>query len=148
MFGSNVIKGTSFNKLDSKCRILLPKFTYAETGDSVVLCHDEKNRFIDVFSSEYYESKLEKYTSIADKTLIADNAERVLKIRNKMLSDFQKKSSVDKRRRINIGSRLVEMFVEGETAVIVGMTNRVRIFATENDYNQYIKKLIREEDIK
>ena len=127
MFGSIPIFGNSENKIDSKGRIFLPKFTDAEENDQLVIQRGNGNFYVIVNCSKVEsEIKLLKKDSKEDKIAL-------------LTSSIVALVKVDKQRRIHFNPD--EKFAIDRKVCIHGNYDSVQIFSSKEDYNEYITTL-------
>lgn len=103
MFGEHSIYGQSTVHVDSANRIILPKFTYAEEGDSLLIT--DEGEYLTVHSEKEFEEKLKQ------KELDLEEASyRIKKAKKRELlilySSILKRVTCDKQGRITLGNAI------------------------------------------
>ena len=101
MFGEESIYGQSIIHLDDKKRIILPKYTYAEAGDKLLVIND--GEYLSIHSEQEFEEKLrQKELELEKSNLKLKNAKkRELLI---LYSSILKRVTCDKQGRITLGN--------------------------------------------
>ena len=127
MFGSVPIFGNGEYTLDSKNRLFIPSFTYAEENDQLIIQKGNDNFYI-IANASAYEKKI--------KTLKETNAEDKISI---LTSSIVALVKVDKQKRImtNFG----ENFAIDRKVFIHGNYDNIQVFSSKSHYEAYIDKL-------
>ena len=101
MFGEQSIYGQSNVRIDDKNRIILPKYTYAEAGDKLLVIND--GEYLSIHSEQEFEEKLrQKELELEKSSLKQKNAKkRELLI---LYSSVLKRVTCDKQGRITLGN--------------------------------------------
>lgn len=100
MFGEGNIYGQTSVTLDSKDRIVLPTFTYAEHEDELLVINKEDYLYV------CKEEKIENIVSNLEQKYIYSNLDEKKQIELRLLKIYRsilKKVEVDKQKRINLG---------------------------------------------
>ena len=112
MFGEKNIYGQINLKLDDKNRIILPKFTYRETGDSLVIVKNKESNSYDIYKTEVFDEKLQDQINYLEdklkKTIDDKKREQIQKLLNELYDSILVKTTCDKQGRIVITSILDE----------------------------------------
>ena len=101
MFGEQSMYGTSTVHIDDKNRIILPKRTCAETGDSLLIVKEDEG--ISIHSEQEFEAKIkqkEEELERASSRLKKDKKRELLILYSSIL----KKATCDKQGRITLGN--------------------------------------------
>ena len=127
MFGSIPIFGNGEYTLDSKNRLFIPSFTYAEENDQLIIQKGNDNFYI-IANASAYEKKI--------KTLKETNAEDKISI---LTSSIVALVKVDKQKRImtNFG----ENFAIDRKVFIHGNYDNIQVFPSKSHYEAYIDNL-------
>ena len=101
MFGEQSIYGQSIIHLDDKKRIILPKYTFAEAGDSLLVINE--GEYITIHSEKEFEEKLKQKEEELEKcsSKLKNAKKRELFI---MYSSILKRVTCDKQGRITLGN--------------------------------------------
>ena len=101
MFGEQSIYGQSTVHIDDKKRIILPKYTFAEAGDSLLIVNE--GEYFSIHSEKEFEEKLKQKEIELDKTSskLRSAKKRELLI---MYSSILKRVTCDKQGRITLGN--------------------------------------------
>ena len=100
MFGEESMYGQSVVHLDNKNRIFLPKFTYVEKDDSLLII--DKEDYLSIYKEDLFEEKI-KY--LEDLYINSDsNRKREIDVELlKLYSSILKKVKADNQHRISLG---------------------------------------------
>lgn len=100
MFGEESMYGQYMVHLDDKDRIFLPRFTYVEQGDSLLII--DKEDYLHVYGEEVFEKRIKQLEDIYIKS--SSDKKREIEIELlKLYSSILKKVKADSQRRINLG---------------------------------------------
>ena len=101
MFGDQSIYGQSTIHLDDKKRIILPKYTFAEEGDSLLVLNE--GEYLTIHSEKEFEEKLKQkeleLEEASSKTKKSKKRELLI-----LYSSILKKVTCDKQGRITLGN--------------------------------------------
>ncbi len=100
MFGEGNIYGQTSVSLDTKDRIILPVFTYAEPKDELLVINKEDYLYV------CKEEKIENIVNNLEQKYIYSNLDEKKQIELELLKIYRailKKVEVDKQRRLNLG---------------------------------------------
>lgn len=139
MFGEDVILGYKNCKLDSKGRIILPKFTFATEDDEIGITR-ENNGYIGLYNYNILKHRIK---DLKTESLSKKNEELIQYIESQLEEIFAKfitTSVVDTQRRLLIPKELLDSQGFSENAILQGAYDHARLFTDEDRYNQYIRK--------
>ncbi|NLC48446.1 MAG: hypothetical protein GX758_03705 [Tenericutes bacterium] len=139
MFADDIILGYKVCKFDSKGRLFLPKFTYAEKDDEI--CITKEN---DMFLGLYNYNKLKsKINGLKKESLTSKNKEIIQLIESQLEEIYTKfitSSIVDAQRRLLIPKEVISSQNLSEYIILQGANDYARVFSDEKSYNEYVKK--------
>ena len=101
MFGEESIYGQSVIHLDDKKRIILPKYTYAEKGDKLVIVR--KKGYLSVEREDILDSKIKELERLCSKSVDPEKTKLEIEF-YKMCSSVLKKVTCDSQGRITLGN--------------------------------------------
>ena len=127
MFGEIPIFGNSENKIDSKGRLFVPKFTGVEENDQLVVQKGQGNYYV-IINFREIEDKL--------KQLKNSNQEDKIEIITSSIVSLVK---VDKQGRIIFHP--YESFAVNRKVFIHGNYDSIQVFPSEKDYENHIEEL-------
>lgn len=101
MFGEKSIYGQSSIHLDDRKRIILPKYTYAEAGDSLLIINE--GEYLAIYSESEFEQKLKQKEKELEQS--SSRTKKAKKIELLILySSILKRVTCDKQGRITLGN--------------------------------------------
>lgn len=136
MFGENIILGNAKCKVDTKGRILLPKFTYSEKDDEIVLSSDDNGIILlnNIVCLKRRINELEKNIS-------SESAERLIKSLNDKLERLYfsciSVSKVDSQRRIIIPVSTRMEYDINDSVILQGCKDHLKMFNSDESYQNY-----------
>lgn len=122
MFGEDFILGQKVIAIDSKGRIVLPKFTYAQCDDQISLFYSKDKDHLKIFLFERIRKMLELLQDRQLRTADLEFAREIQKHINLVHDFYVGTSFVDKERRILIPSNVREELGLEENIYICGGT--------------------------
>ena len=142
MFGENIILGNAKCKVDTKGRILLPKFTYSEKDDEIVLSSDDNGIILlnNIVCLKRRINELEKNRS-------SESDERLIKSLNDKLERLYfsciSVSKVDSQRRLIIPVSTRMEYDINDSVILQGCKDHLKMFNSDESYQNY-KKMIKQ----
>lgn len=136
MFGEKIILGNAKCKVDTKGRILLPKFTYSEKDDEIVLSSDDNGIILlnNIVCLKRRINELEKNMS-------SESDERLIKSLNDKLERLYfsciSVSKVDSQRRLIIPVSTRMEYDINDSVILQGCKDHLKMFNSDEAYNNY-----------
>jgi len=136
MFGEKIILGNAKCKVDTKGRILLPKFTYSEKDDEIVLSSDDNGIILlnNIVCLKRRINELEKNMS-------SENDERLIKSLNDKLERLYfsciSVSKVDSQRRLIIPVSTRMEYDINDSVILQGCKDHLKMFNSDESYQNY-----------
>lgn len=136
MFGENIILGNAKCKVDTKGRILLPKFTYSEKDDEIVLSSDDNGIILlnNIVCLKRRINELEKNMS-------SESDERLIKSLNDKLERLYfsciSVSKVDSQRRLIISVSTRMEYDINDSVILQGCKDHLKMFNSDESYQNY-----------
>ena len=136
MFGEKIILGNAKCKVDTKGRILLPKFTYSEKDDEIVLSSDDNGIILlnNIVCLKRRINELEKNISNeSDERLI-------MSLNNKLESIYFScisVSKVDRQRRLIIPMSIRTEHDISDSVILQGCGDHLKMFNSSESYENY-----------
>ena len=136
MFGEKIILGNAKCKVDTKGRILLPKFTYSETDDEIVLSSDDNGIILlnNIVCLKRRINELEKNMS-------SESEERLIKSLNDKLERLYfsciSVSKVDSQRRLIIPVSTRMEYDINDSVILQGCKDHLKMFNSDESYQNY-----------
>lgn len=136
MFGEKIILGNAKCKVDTKGRILLPKFTYSEKDDEIVLSSDDNGIILlnNIVCLKRRINELEKNMS-------SESEERLIKSLNDKLERLYfsciSVSKVDSQRRIIIPVSTRMEYDINDSVILQGCKDHLKMFNSDESYQNY-----------
>ena len=127
MFGDRPIFGNAEYKIDSKGRLYIPKFSYVEPDDELIIQKGEDNYYVIINWS-----KIKKEIEQLEKENKKDKIELIT---HSIVSLVK----VDKMRRIIFQPH--ESFTIDRTVFMHGNYDSIQIFPSKKDYEEHIERL-------
>ena len=117
MFGEQSIYGQSTVRLDDKKRIILPRFTFAEAGDNLLVVNE--GEYFSIYKEKILEEQIERKE--LEFEMANSRQKKVMKKELLILySSILKKVVCDKERRITLGD-----IIDGDEIQCIGAKNHV-----------------------
>lgn len=136
MFGENIILGNAKCKVDTKGRILLPKFTYSEKDDEIVLSSDDNGIILlnNIVCLKRRINELEKnMSSESDERLIKSLNDKLEKLYFSCISV----SKVDSQRRLIIPVSTRMEYDINDSVILQGCKDHLKMFNSDESYQNY-----------
>lgn len=136
MFGEKIILGNAKCKVDTKGRILLPKFTYSEKDDEIVLSSDDNGIILlnNIVCLKRRINELEKNMS-------SESDERLIKSLNDKLERLYfsciSVSKVDSQRRLIIPVSTRMEYDINDLVILQGCKDHLKMFNSDESYQNY-----------
>lgn len=136
MFGEKIILGNAKCKVDTKGRILLPKFTYSEKNDEIVLSSDDNGIILlnNIVCLKRRINELEKNMS-------SESDERLIKSLNDKLERLYfsciSVSKVDSQRRLIIPVSTRMEYDINDSVILQGCKDHLKMFNSDESYQNY-----------
>lgn len=136
MFGEKIILGNAKCKVDTKGRILLPKFTYSEKDDEIVLSSDDNGIILlnNIVCLKRRINELEKNMS-------SESDERLIKSLNDKLERLYfsciSVSKVDSQRRLIIPVSTRMEYDINDSVILQGCKDHLKMFNSDESYQNY-----------
>lgn len=136
MFGEKIILGNAKCKVDTKGRILLPKFTYSEKDDEIVLSSDDNGIILlnNIVCLKRRINELEKNMS-------SESDERLIKSLNDKLERLYFScifvSKVDSQRRLIIPVSTRMEYDINDSVILQGCKDHLKMFNSDESYQNY-----------
>jgi Uncharacterized protein conserved in bacteria len=136
MFGEKIILGNAKCKVDTKGRILLPKFTYSEKDDEIVLSSDDNGIILlnNIVCLKRRINELEKNMS-------SESDERLIKSLNDKLErlyfSYISVSKVDSQRRLIIPVSTRMEYDINDSVILQGCKDHLKMFNSDESYQNY-----------
>lgn len=136
MFGEKIILGNAKCKVDIKGRILLPKFTYSEKDDEIVLSSDDNGIILlnNIVCLKRRINELEKNMS-------SESDERLIKSLNDKLERLYfsciSVSKVDSQRRLIIPVSTRMEYDINDSVILQGCKDHLKMFNSDESYQNY-----------
>lgn len=136
MFGEKIILGNAKCKVDTKGRILLPKFTYSEKDDEIVLSSDYNGIILlnNIVCLKRRINELEKNMS-------SESDERLIKSLNDKLERLYfsciSVSKVDSQRRLIIPVSTRMEYDINDSVILQGCKDHLKMFNSDESYQNY-----------
>ena len=118
MFGEKGIYGNSMVHIGDKQRLVLPKFTYVEKGDSLLII--DRQEFISVCTQDVLEKEIKSIEELYKRSNIYDRKKIELDLLN-LYKSIIKQVSVDSQHRINLGG----IEIEEKDFLCIGAKDRI-----------------------
>ncbi len=136
MFGEKIILGNAKCKVDTKGRILLPKFTYSEKDDEIVLSSD--NNGIILLNNIVC---LKRRINELEKNMSSESDERLIKSLNDKLERLYfsciSVSKVDSQRRLIIPVSTRMEYDINDSVILQGCKDHLKMFNSDESYQNY-----------
>lgn len=136
MFGEKIILGNAKCKVDTKGRILLPKFTYSEKDDEIVLSSDD-NGIILLNNIVCLKRKINEL----EKNMSSESDERLIKSLNDKLERLYfsciSVSKVDSQRRLIIPVSTRMEYDINDSVILQGCKDHLKMFNSDESYQNY-----------
>ena len=136
MFGENIILGNAKCKVDTKGRILLPKFTYSEKDDEIVLSSDD-NGIILLNNLVCLKRRINEL----EKNMSSESDERLIKSLNDKLERLYfsciSVSKVDSQRRLIIPVSTRMEYDINDSVILQGCKDHLKMFNSDESYQNY-----------
>ncbi len=136
MFGEKIILGNAKCKVDTKGRILLPKFTYSEKDDEIVLSSDDNGIILlnNIVCLKRRINELEKnMSSESDERLIKSLNDKLEKLYFSCISV----SKVDSQRRLIIPVSTRMEYDINDSVILQGCKDHLKMFNSDESYQNY-----------
>lgn len=136
MFGEKIILGNAKCKVDTKGRILLPKFTYSEKDDEIVLSSDDNGIILlnNIVCLKRRINELEKnISSESDERLIKSLNDKLEKLYFSCISV----SKVDSQRRLIIPVSTRMEYDINDSVILQGCKDHLKMFNSDESYQNY-----------
>ena len=136
MFGEKIILGNAKCKVDTKGRILLPKFTYSEKDDEIVLSSDDNGIILlnNIVCLKRRINELEKnMSSESDERLIKSLNEKLERLYFSCISV----SKVDSQRRLIIPVSTRIEYDINDSVILQGCKDHLKMFNSDESYQNY-----------
>lgn len=136
MFGEKIILGNAKCKVDTKGRILLPKFTYSEKDDEIVLSSDDNGIILlnNIVCLKRRINELEKnMSSESDERLIKSLNDKLEKLYFSCISV----SKVDSQRRLIIPVSTRMEYDINNSVILQGCKDHLKMFNSDESYQNY-----------
>ncbi len=136
MFGEKIILGNAKCKVDTKGRILLPKFTYSEKDDEIVFSNDDNGIILlnNIVCLKRRINELEKNMS-------SESDERLIKSLNDKLERLYfsciSVSKVDSQRRLIIPVSTRMEYDINDSVILQGCKDHLKMFNSDESYQNY-----------
>lgn len=136
MFGEKIMLGNAKCKVDTKGRILLPKFTYSEKDDEIVLSSDDNGIILlnNIVCLKRRINELEKNMS-------SESDERLIKSLNDKLERLYfsciSVSKVDSQRRLIIPVSTRMEYDINDSVILQGCKDHLKMFNSDESYQNY-----------
>lgn len=136
MFGEKIILGNAKCKVDTKGRILLPKFTYSEKDDEIVFSNDDNGIILlnNIVCLKRRINELEKNMS-------SESDERLIKSLNDKLERLYfsciSVSKVDSQRRLIIPVSTRIEYDINDSVILQGCKDHLKMFNSDESYQNY-----------
>lgn len=136
MFEEKIILGNAKCKVDTKGRILLPKFTYSEKDDEIVLSSDDNGIILlnNIVCLKRRINELEKNMS-------SESDERLIKSLNDKLERLYfsciSVSKVDSQRRLIIPVSTRMEYDINDSVILQGCKDHLKMFNSDESYQNY-----------
>lgn len=136
MFGEKIILENAKCKVDTKGRILLPKFTYSEKDDEIVLSSDDNGIILlnNIVCLKRRINELEKNMS-------SESEERLIKSLNDKLERLYfsciSVSKVDSQRRLIIPVSTRMEYDINDSVILQGCKDHLKMFNSDESYQNY-----------
>lgn len=136
MFGEKIILGNAKCKVDTKGRILLPKFTYSEKDDEIVLSSDDNGIILlnNIVCLKRRINELEKNMS-------SESDERLIKSLNDKLERLYfsciSVSKVDSQRRLIVPVSTRMEYDINDSVILQGCKDHLKMFNSDESYQNY-----------
>lgn len=136
MFGEKIILGNAKCKVDTKGRILLPKITYSEKDDEIVLSSDDNGIILlnNIVCLKRRINELEKNMS-------SESDERLIKSLNDKLERLYfsciSVSKVDSQRRLIIPVSTRMEYDINDSVILQGCKDHLKMFNSDESYQNY-----------
>lgn len=136
MFGEKIILGNAKCKVDTKGRIILPKFTYSEKDDEIVLSSDDNGIILlnNIVCLKRRINELEKNMS-------SESDERLIKSLNDKLERLYfsciSVSKVDSQRRLIIPVSTRMEYDINDSVILQGCKDHLKMFNSDESYQNY-----------
>lgn len=136
MFGEKIILGNAKCKVDTKGRILLPKFTYSEKDDEIVLSSDDNGIILlnNIVCLKRRINELEKnMSSESDERLVKSLNDKLEKLYFSCISV----SKVDSQRRLIIPVSTRMEYDINDSVILQGCKDHLKMFNSDESYQNY-----------
>ena len=136
MFGEKIILGNAKCKVDTKGRILLPKFTYSEKDDEIVLSSDDNGMILlnNIVCLKRRINELEKnMSSESDERLIKSLNDKLERLCFSCISV----SKVDSQRRLIIPVSTRMEYDINDSVILQGCKDHLKMFNSDESYQNY-----------
>lgn len=140
MFGEDLILGYKKCKIDDKHRLFLPKFSFSEKGDFIVLSEDDNGIILlnNIVALKQRIANIEK--SINSSEQMKSLELLYLKLERLYVSCLAT-SKVDSQKRLLIPDGVYDKHAIGDSVILQGCGDHLKLFNNEESHNEYVKKL-------
>ncbi len=140
MFGEDLILGYKKCKVDEKHRIFLPKFSFSEKGDSIVISEGDDGIILlnNIVTLKQRIANIEKSINSGEQMKSLELL--YLKLERLYVSCLAT-SKVDAQRRIIIPDDVCNKHTIGNSVILQGCGDHLKLFNNEETHNEYVKKL-------
>lgn len=140
MFGEDLILGYKKCKVDDKHRLFLPKFSFSEKGDSIVISEDENGIILlnNIIALKQKIANIEK--SINSSENMKSLELLYLKL-ERIYASCLATSKVDSQRRLLIPEGVYDKHTIEDSVILQGCGDHLKVFNDEESHNEYVRKL-------
>lgn len=140
MFGEDLILGYKKCKVDEKHRIFLPKFSFSEKGDFVVISEGDNGVLLlnSIVALKQRIANIEK--SINSNEQMKSLELLYLKL-ERLYASCLATSKVDSQKRLLIPDDVYDKHSIGSSVILQGCGDHLKLFNSEETHNQYVRKL-------
>lgn len=139
MFGEDIILGYKEASVDNKGRIILPKFTGAETGEKIAIV-DNGPRSLKLYAV----LSMKKTIDALNKNCSPDEFEKLQTLNDRLqllYYSYLATSNVDSQRRINIPDQIIRSHGFTDSVIMQGCGTNLTIYSDKETYEDYVRKL-------
>lgn len=139
MFGEDIILGYKEASVDNKGRIVLPKFSGAETGEKIAIV-DNGPRSLKLYAV----LSMKKTIDALNKNCSPDEFEKLQALNDRLqllYYSYLATSNVDSQRRINIPDQIIRSHGFTDSVIMQGCGTNLTIYSDKETYEDYVRKL-------
>lgn len=140
MFGEKMMLGNCERRLDPKGRVFMPKFTYAEQNDEIVILQSQY--YLSIWNANQMKQRIE---TLKNGMLASENDNIYQKLQRELeelLYYSYSTSKIDSQKRALVPTNiLIQNGFINDTVILEGAYDHIRLFPSQEDLNDFVMKL-------